>query len=43
MMDKWKDAGHTEGWMHRKIMLLLHILTMWGNDQASLIEFRPVV
>ena len=43
MTDKWMDKGHTDGWMHRKIMLLLHTLTMRGIDVASLVEFRPVV
>ena len=43
MTDKWMDDCHTDGWTHRKIMLLLHILTMRSNVVASSIEFRPVV
>ena len=39
MTDKWMN----DRWMHRKIMLLLHTLTMRGSDVASLVEFRPVV
>ena len=39
MTDKWMDNRHTDGWRHRKIMLLLHTLTMRGNDVASLVEF----
>ena len=35
--------GCTDGWTHGKIMLLLHNLTMRGNDVASLVEFRSVV
>ena len=38
MMDAQKD-----GWMHGKIVLLSHDLTMRGSDVASLVEFRPVV
>ena len=29
----------TDGCTHRKIMLLLHNLTMRGSDVASLVEF----
>ena len=28
----------TDGQMHRKIMLLLHTLTMWGSDVASVMN-----
>ena len=28
-------------WMHRKIMLLLHTITMRGSHVASLVEFHP--
>ena len=32
-----------EGQIHRKIMLLSHILATRGSDVASLVEFLPVV
>ena len=43
MTDKWTADGRTDGRKHRKIMLLLHTLTMGGNVVASFVEFRPVV
>ena len=42
-MDKWADDGCTDGRTDGKIMFLLHIHTMRGNDVASLVEFHPVV
>ena len=42
-MTEWMDDGHTDGWIHRKIMLLLHTLTMGGSDVASLVEYCSVV
>ena len=38
MTDKWTDDGRT----HSKIMLL-HTLTIWGSDLASMVVFRTVV
>ena len=43
MTDKWMDDGHTDGQTDRKIILLLHTLTMRGSDVASLVEFCPMV
>ena len=40
MIDKWQMM-HRQ--MHRKIMLLSHMLIMRGSDLASLLEFCPVV
>ena len=42
MTDKKTDDGRTDGRTHRKIILLLHTLTMRGSD-VGLAEFRPVV
>ena len=41
--DKWTDDGRTDRRTYRKLMLLLHILTVKGSDVASLVGFRPVV
>ena len=38
MMYRGMDGRHTEGQMHRKIMLLSHTLTMRGSDVASLLN-----
>ena len=43
MTDKWIDDGCTDGRMHRKVILLLHTLTLRGSDVANLVEFCPVV
>ena len=47
--DGWTD-GQKIGCLYRTLlqagaikMLLLHTLTMWGSDVASLVEFRSVV
>ena len=36
MTDRWMDDGHSEGRMHRKIMLLSHSLTVRGSNVSSL-------
>ena len=36
-MDNWTDDGRTDGRMQRKIMMLLHTLTIRGSDVASLV------
>ena len=42
MTDKWMNDRCIDGWMHRKIMLLLHNLTLRGSDVASLVEFNLI-
>ena len=39
-MDRWMDDGCMDQWTHGKVMLLLHTLTMRGNDVAGLVEFQ---
>ena len=41
--DRRTDDRCTDGRAHRKIMLLLHTLTIRESDIAGLVENRPVV
>ena len=43
MTDRWTDNRPMDRWMHGKIMLFSHTLTMRVSDVASLVEFLPMV
>ena len=42
MTDEWMDEGRRYGRIHRKIVLLLHTLSLRRSDVASLIENTPI-